>query len=128
MRDLIVMNIKQFIILLQERGTIINTQCVVDKKKKTTILPPTDIKQEVETAGSSSMFTSDMLDVVINCSETICHNEDFVPEMNYMFTVNEISTSVVSSLIHVSKCNVYFPIQLKIISLNLLVRKIQFVF
>lgn len=103
MRDLIVINIKQLMTILRERGTIIDTECVIDKRKKTTTLQPIDIKQECDTVDSSSIHSSDVLGVVLNYSDTIFHQPDTVPEFNYTYTMNEISISVVSSLIHVSK-------------------------
>ncbi|XP_025417510.1 general transcription factor 3C polypeptide 1 isoform X2 [Sipha flava] len=105
MRDLIVINIKQFMMILRERGITIDTQCVKNKKKNTTILQPIDIKQEFDTVCSSSMFMSDELDVDLNYTDTIGNQQDYVPETNYIFTVNEIFTSVVSSLIHSSLSN-----------------------
>lgn len=111
MRDLIVINIKQFMMILREREITIDTQCVKNKKNRTTNLQPIDIKQELDTVGNSSMLTSNELEVDLNYTDTIGFQQDFIPETNDIFTVNEIFTSVVSSLIHVSKCNIYTPNQ-----------------
>jgi len=103
MRDLIVSNIKQFIVLLRERGTIIDTSCVVNKSKRSTILQPMDVVQESDICNiSTSQFTPDVLDMEFNYSESICNQHDFTQEIDYIFTINEITTSIVSSLIHVS--------------------------
>lgn len=100
MRDLIVSNIKQFIMFLQERGTTIDTQCVIDKKKKT-VTQQIDVKQELDSIGSN-YFGVNVLDME-SYSEALCHQQDLIQEIDYIFTVNEILTSVVTSLIHVSK-------------------------
>lgn len=100
MRDLIVSNIKQFIMFLQERGTTIDTQCVMDKKKKT-VTQQIDVKQELDIIGSNH-FAVNVLDMEFNYSEALCHQQELIQEIDYIFTVNEITTSVVTSLIHVS--------------------------
>lgn len=99
MRDLIVSNIKQFIIFLQERGTTIDTQCVIDKKKKT-VTHQIDVKQELDSIGSNYFGVPE---TEFNHSEAFCQQQDLIQEIDYIFTVNEILTSVVTSLIHVSK-------------------------
>jgi len=103
MRDLIVSNIKQFIVLLRERGTAIDTTSVINKSKKSAIILPVDVVQESDIyVATTSQFTPDVLEMEFNYSEPICNQLDFVQEIDYIFTVNEIATSIVSSLIHVS--------------------------
>lgn len=104
MRDLIVTNIKQFIELLRERGLTINTECVRDRKRKLPIEQPTDVIKQVDL--SDNQYNTDLLDIQYN-SNTICHKQDSVPEVDYLFSVNEISISVINSLIHVSINNMY---------------------
>lgn len=96
MRDLIVTNIKQLILLLRERNTTIDTQCVVDRKKKTLIKPLTDnIKQE------DICFKANNIEMEYKYPDILCFQEDIVRDLDYRFTTEEISTSVVTSLIHV---------------------------
>jgi len=107
MRDLIVSNIKQFIVLLRERGTAIDTTSVINKSKKSAIIQPVDVVQESDIyVATISQFTPDVLEMEFNYSEPICNQLDFVQEIDYIFTVNEIATSIVSSLIHVSLLNI----------------------
>lgn len=101
MRDLIVSNIKQFIMLLQERGTTIDTQCVIDKKKKTVITQQIDVKQKFDTIDSKQLSVN-IPETEFSFSEETCHQQDLIQEIDYIFTVNEISSSIVTSLIHVS--------------------------
>lgn len=103
MRDLIVLNIKQFIEMLRERGTTINTECVKSRKRKSSITQLTNEKQEFDL--SDNQCNSDFLDIQYNYSDTISHQEDLVREIDYLFTVDEISISVINSLIHVSITN-----------------------
>lgn len=106
MRDLIVSNIKQFIVLLRERGTAIDTTSVINKSKKSAIILPVDVVQESDIyVATTSQFTPDVLEMEFNYSEPICNQLDFVQEIDYIFTVNEIATSIVSSLIHSSLNN-----------------------
>lgn len=106
MRDLIVSNIKQFIVLLRERGTAIDTSCVINKSKKSAIIEPVEVVQEADTYDTTaSQFTPDVLEMEFNYSEPICNQLDFVQEIDYIFTVNEITTSIVTLLIHVSLSN-----------------------
>lgn len=103
MRDLIVSNIKQFIMLLRERGTTINTSCVINKSKKSATIQPVEAVQEADICDTkTSQFTPDVLEMEFNYSEPICNQLDFVQEIDYIFTVNEITTSIVTLLIHVS--------------------------
>lgn len=99
MRDLIVLNIKQLIEMLRERGTTINTECVKSRKKKLPMAKSTDEIKQVDL--SDSLCNIDFLDVQYN-SDTISHQEDLVREVDYLFTVDEISISVINALIHVS--------------------------
>lgn len=100
MRDLIVLNIKQLIEILRERGTTINTECVKSRKKKLPMAKPTDEIKQVDL--SDTQGHTDFLDVQYNYSDTISHQEDLVREVDYLFTVEEISISVINALIHVS--------------------------
>lgn len=100
MRDLIVLNIKQLIEILRERGTTINTECVKSRKKKLPMAKPTDEIKQVDI--SDTQGHTDFLDVQYNYSDTISHQEDLVREVDYLFTVEEISISVINALIHVS--------------------------
>lgn len=101
MRDLIVSNIKQFITLLRERGSTIDTRCAMNGKKKTSFVKP-DVKQEID--NTDNLFVANNQDLKYNLVnfDQICFQHDLVQEINYMFTTNEIIMSVVSSLIHVS--------------------------
>lgn len=100
MRDLIISCIKQFIELLRERGTTIDTQCTIYKKKKNLLKPLEDCKQEAET--SSNQFNSDnLLEVQYNCSEEIYNLQNSIEETEQMFSKEEILMSIVISLIHV---------------------------
>lgn len=103
MRELIVSNIKQFIVLLRERGMTIDTSCVVNKNKKSAITQPLDVVQESEDVcdTTTSQFTPEFLEMEFNYSEPICNQLDIIQEIDYIFTINEITTSIVSSLIHV---------------------------
>lgn len=116
MRDLIVSNIKQFIIFLQERGTTIDTQCVIDKKKKT-VTQQIDIKQELDSIGSNYIGVN-ASEMEFLYSETFCHQQELIQEIDYIFTVNEILTSVVSALIHVSRRDKSYGIQISTKSSN----------
>lgn len=98
MRDLIVANIKQLIVLLRERNITIDTRCVVDGNKKS-LTSLTDIKQEVASFNVNNMETE------YKYSNIVCFQEDVVRDLDYIFTTEEISISVVTSLIHVS---IYF--------------------
>lgn len=101
MRDHIVTNIKHFIMLLRERDTTIDTQCAKDRKKKKPIVQPIDDVQEFD--NSTNLFKADNVELMeYNYSEIIHSRHDLIKEIDYMFTVNEISISVVNSLIHVS--------------------------
>jgi len=107
MRDLIVSNIKQFIVLLRERGTTIDTSCVINKSRKSAIIQPEEVIQESDICDTTtSQFTPDVLEMEFNYSEPICNQLDFVQEIDYIFTVNEITTSIVTLLIHVSLSHV----------------------
>lgn len=106
MRDLIVSNIKQFIVLLRERGTAIDTSCVINKSKKSAIIQPVEVVQESDVCDTTtSQFTPDILEMEFNYSEPICNQLDFVQEIDYLFTVNEITSSIVTLLIHSSLSN-----------------------
>lgn len=100
MRDLIVTNIKQFIILLRERGLTIDTRCVQDRKKNIPVTQPIDIKQEID--NTVNIFPADNQNLESNYLNEICFQRDLVEDINHMFTENEVLTSVVTSLIHVS--------------------------
>lgn len=100
MRDLIVANIKQLIVLLRERGTVIEIKDILTKKKKSLVeRTMVDIKEEVDNTNSLSI---EGLDLETKHCETIFNQQEFVQEIDYIFTVTEVSISVVSSLIHVS--------------------------
>ncbi|XP_060881475.1 uncharacterized protein LOC132952960 isoform X5 [Metopolophium dirhodum] len=106
MRDLIVSNIKQFIVLLRERGTTIDTSCVINKSRKSAIIQSVEVIQESDICDTTtSQFTPDVLEMEFNYSEPICNQLDFVQEIDYIFTVNEITTSIVTLLIHSSLSN-----------------------
>jgi len=105
MRDLIVLCIKQFIELLRKRGITIDTRCAKDKKKKTPIAP-LNIKQETNT--SSNLFDADILKIQYDYSEAIHNQLDTVEEIKHMFTMEEISLSIVSTLIHASINNLLY--------------------
>lgn len=100
MRDLIVTNIKQFIILLRERGLTIDTRCAQDRKKNMPFTQSLDVTQEIDNTGN--IFAADNRDLEYNYLNEICFQQDLVEEINHMFTENEVLMSVVSSLIHVS--------------------------
>jgi len=113
MRDLIVTNIKQFIVLLRERGMTIDTSCVINKSKKSAIIQPVEVIQESDLCHTMiSQFTPDVLEMEFNYSEPICNQLDFVQEIDYIFTVNEITTSIVTLLIHVSLSHVILVLSL----------------
>jgi len=89
--------------LLRERGTTINTSCVINKSKKSATIQPVEAVQEADICDTkTSQFTPDVLEMEFNYSEPICNQLDFVQEIDYIFTVNEITTSIVTLLIHVS--------------------------
>jgi len=101
MRDLIVMDIKAFIEILRERGMTIDTQCVINQRKKKMNLQPTCVvKQEVD--NSNNLFEADLLETQHIFSDTIYQQQDCVRETDYLFTANDVSVSVINSLIHVS--------------------------
>lgn len=107
MRDLIVSNIKQFIVLLRERGTTIDTSCILNKSKRSTSIQPVEVVQESDMCDTTtSQFTPDVLEMEFNYSEPICNQLDFVQEIDYIFTLNEITISIVTLLIHVSVSHV----------------------
>lgn len=101
MRDHIVTTIKYFIMLLRERNTIVDTQCAKDRKKKKPIVQPIDDVQEFD--NSTNLYIADNVELMeYNYSEIIHSRQDLIKEIDYMFTIKEISISVVNSLIHVS--------------------------
>lgn len=100
MRDLIVTNIKQFIILLRERGSTIDTRCVQDRIKKTPFAQSLDVKQEID--NTINLFATENQKLEHSYLNQICFQHDLVQDINYMFTANDIIISVVSSLIYVS--------------------------
>lgn len=113
MRDLIVTNIKQFIMLLRERGMTIDTSCVINKSKKSVIIQPVEVLQESDLCHTTiSQFTPDVLEMEFNYSEPIYNQLNFVQEIDYIFTVNEITTSIVTLLIHVSSSHVILVLSL----------------
>lgn len=102
MRDLIVMDIKTFVEILRERGTTINTQCIITgKKKKTNAQPLCIIKQEVD--NSNSLSDTELMETQYTFSDIVCQQQESVQEIDYLFTVNDVHVSVINSLIHVIK-------------------------
>lgn len=101
MRDLIVSNIKQFILFMQERGTTIDMQCIVNKRNKN-VTKQIAIKQELDTIGTNQ-FTVKVPEVEFDYSKSFSNHQDLIQEIDNIFTANKISISVVTSLIHVSK-------------------------
>lgn len=94
MRDLIVMDIKIFIEILRKRGTSIDTQCVKNmRKKKMDIQPTCVIKQEID-ISNNLLETQHTFNTI--------YQQDPVQEMDYLFTANDVSVSVINSLIHVN--------------------------
>lgn len=100
MRDLIISCIKQFIELLRERGTTIDTQCTIYKKKKNLPKSLEDCKQEAETS-SNQFDLGNLLEGQYNCSEEIYNLQNPIEETEQMFSKEEILMSIVISLIHV---------------------------
>lgn len=99
MRDLIVSNIKQLILFLRERGTVIEIKDILDNKRKSQIEKSLiDIREELDTTDS---LPTDGFDMETN-SQLISNQQFFVQEIDYIFTVTEITISIVTSLIHVS--------------------------
>lgn len=98
MRELIVMDIKAFIEILRERGVTIDTQFVINQRKKKIKVQP--IKQAVD--NSYNLIDADLLETQHIFSDTIYQQQDCVRETDYLFTANDVSVSVINSLIHVS--------------------------
>lgn len=116
MRDLIVTNIKKLIMLLRARNTTIDTQCVSSRIKK--ILP--DVKQE-------ECLNANNIEMVYKYSDIPCFQEDIVPDHDYRFTTEEISMSVVTSLIHVNYYCIHISQKLKSTIIKYIINILSFI-
>lgn len=100
MRELIISNIIQFMALMLKRGVTINMKCATKKKKKIPFIPSADNKQEAS-KSDHHQFDGEFSDVQYNYSDLINHQQDSVEEVEQILTNEEVSISVVISLIHV---------------------------
>ncbi|XP_050429268.1 uncharacterized protein LOC126838682 [Adelges cooleyi] len=95
MRELMVTDIKKLVLLLQERGIVIETRSLLQHKIEQPIDKPND--EKLDNLMSDMEFD--------NTSKSFVDLQNISQEIDYNFSLREIQLSLVNSLIHSSLSN-----------------------